>query len=118
MIILQVSVSDLEGKLVGLYFCVGAYQPCIEFTEKLLNVYGKLKEKGENFEVVTIYLDEDDEADDGDNDEVEEEIQDDVEKTQEGEEPRRDDEDGETRSTTSEVQPFCRYMKLSCCYIL
>ncbi|CAF1780073.1 unnamed protein product [Brassica napus] len=62
--------------------------------------------------------DEDDEADDGDNDEVEEEIQDDVEKTQEGEEPRRDDEDGETRSTTSEVQPFCRYMKLSCCYIL
>ncbi|CAN6864202.1 unnamed protein product [Brassica oleracea] len=46
--------------------------------------------------------DEDDEADDGDNDEVEEEIQDDVEKTQEGEEPRRDDEDGETRSTTSE----------------
>ncbi|KAG2273618.1 hypothetical protein Bca52824_056173 [Brassica carinata] len=44
--------------------------------------------------------DEDDEAGNGDNDEVEEDIQDDVDKTQEGEESRRDD-DEKTRSTTN-----------------
>ncbi|CDY61187.1 BnaAnng17440D [Brassica napus] len=41
--------------------------------------------------------DEDDEAGDGDSNEVEEDIKDDVDKTQEGEESRRDD-DAETRS--------------------
>ncbi|KAF3569279.1 hypothetical protein DY000_02018627 [Brassica cretica] len=42
--------------------------------------------------------DEDDEAGDGDSNEVEEDIKDDVDKTQEGEESRRDDDDAETRS--------------------
>lgn len=58
----QVPVSELEGKTVGLYFCVGSYKPCTDFTQKLKEIYNKLKEQGENFEVVLIYLDEDDEV--------------------------------------------------------
>ena len=58
----QVPVSELEGKTVGLYFCVGSYKPCSDFTQKLKEIYNKLKEQGENFEVVLIYLDEDDEV--------------------------------------------------------
>lgn len=57
----QVPVTELEGKMVGLYFCVGSYGPCAAFTKKLVEVHKALKEKGENFEVVLIYLDEDDE---------------------------------------------------------
>ncbi|KAK9675565.1 hypothetical protein RND81_11G015600 [Saponaria officinalis] len=58
----KVPVSELEGKIVGLYFCVGSYRPCTEFTEKLGHIYNKLKEKGENFEIVLIYLAENDES--------------------------------------------------------
>uniref|UniRef100_A0A803L0K3 protein-disulfide reductase n=1 Tax=Chenopodium quinoa TaxID=63459 RepID=A0A803L0K3_CHEQI len=57
----KVSVSELEGKMVGLYFCVGSYKPCTDFTKKLTEVHKELKEKGENFEIVLIYLDDDDE---------------------------------------------------------
>ncbi|KNA23555.1 hypothetical protein SOVF_023640 [Spinacia oleracea] len=57
----KVSISELEGKMVGLYFCVGSYKPCTEFTKKLAEVHKVLKEKGENFEIVLIYLDDDDE---------------------------------------------------------
>ncbi|KMT07242.1 hypothetical protein BVRB_6g148750 [Beta vulgaris subsp. vulgaris] len=58
----KVSVTELEGKMVGLYFCVGPYEPCTVFTQKLVEVYKKLREEGENFEIVLIYLDEDDEG--------------------------------------------------------
>ncbi|KMT07243.1 hypothetical protein BVRB_6g148760 [Beta vulgaris subsp. vulgaris] len=58
----KVPITELEGKMVGLYFCVGSYKPCTEFTRKLVEVYKSLKENGENFEVVLIYLDEDDEG--------------------------------------------------------
>lgn len=61
MISRQVSISELEGKMVGLYFCVGSYEPCTEFTKKLVGVNKELKERGENFEIVLIYLDDDDE---------------------------------------------------------
>lgn len=54
----KVPVSEIEGKTVGLYFTVTTYPPCVEFTEKLVEIYNKLKEKGENFEVVMIYLDD------------------------------------------------------------
>ncbi|KAL9240949.1 hypothetical protein vseg_015114 [Gypsophila vaccaria] len=56
----KVSVSELEGKTVGLYFCTISYTPCSEFTEKLVNIYQKLKEKGENFEIVSIFMDNND----------------------------------------------------------
>ena len=48
---------DLEGKLVGLYFSIHAHRMCREFTPKLVELYKRLKEKGENFEVVLISLD-------------------------------------------------------------
>ncbi|CAG7910959.1 unnamed protein product [Brassica rapa] len=54
---------------------------------------------------------EDDEVGNGDNDGVEEEIQDDVDKAQQGEESRQ-----EARNEGGSA--LCRYMKLSCCYIL
>ncbi|EXB82584.1 putative nucleoredoxin 1 [Morus notabilis] len=53
----QVPVSALEGKMVGLYFSMSSHEPCVEFTSTLVDVYNKLKEKGENFEVVLIPLD-------------------------------------------------------------
>ncbi|XP_074274428.1 putative nucleoredoxin 1 [Silene latifolia] len=57
----KTSVANLEGNTVGLYFYVGADEDCVEFTPKLVNVYNKVKENGEKFEVVLIYLDERDE---------------------------------------------------------
>lgn len=53
----KIPVDNLEGNMVGLYFCVGSYDACVEFTPKLVNFYNKLKENGEKFEVVLIYLD-------------------------------------------------------------
>lgn len=53
----QVPVSALEGKMVGLYFSMSSHEPCVEFTSTLVDVYNKLKEKGENFEIVLIPLD-------------------------------------------------------------
>ncbi|KAM6562216.1 hypothetical protein CsatB_022214 [Cannabis sativa] len=52
----QVPVSELEGKTVGLLFSVSSHEPCIEFTNTLVEVYNKLKDKGEKFEVVLISL--------------------------------------------------------------
>ncbi|KAG5001689.1 hypothetical protein JHK87_022761 [Glycine soja] len=55
-------VSELEGKTVGLYFCVKSFGSCSDFTPKLVEVYEKLKAQGENFEVVLIPLDDDEES--------------------------------------------------------
>ena len=52
---------DLEGKLVGLYFSAHAHRMCREFTPKLVELYKTLKEKRENFEVVLISLDDEEE---------------------------------------------------------
>eukprot|EP00258_Populus_trichocarpa_P008694 XP_002314536.3 probable nucleoredoxin 1 [Populus trichocarpa] len=57
----KIPVSDLEGKLVGLYFSVHAHRMCGEFTPKLVELYKTLKEKGENFEVVLLSLDDEEE---------------------------------------------------------
>lgn len=54
-------VSELEGNIVGLYFSLSTYSPCIEFTPKLVEVYENLKAKGESFEIVFISLDDDEE---------------------------------------------------------
>ncbi|XP_048322845.2 probable nucleoredoxin 1 [Ziziphus jujuba] len=59
----QVPVSELEGKLVGLYFSMNSHGGCIEFTPKLVEAYKKLKEtgQGQDFEIVLISLDHKDE---------------------------------------------------------
>jgi nucleoredoxin len=58
----QIPISELEGKTVGLYFCATSYRSCTLFTQQLREVYKKLKEKGENFEVVFIPLDDEEES--------------------------------------------------------
>lgn len=57
----QTPVSELEGKTIGLYFSASMYPGCVAFTPVLNEVYKKLKEKGENFEIVVIPLDDDEE---------------------------------------------------------
>ncbi|PON35924.1 DnaJ-like [Parasponia andersonii] len=57
----QVPVSELEGKTVGLYFSVNSHNPCVEITTTLIDVYNKLKERGEKFEVVLLSLDPEEE---------------------------------------------------------
>lgn len=55
---MQVPVSELVGKTVGLYFSDSRTDsPRREFYTLLLWVYNKLKEKGEKFEVVFISRD-------------------------------------------------------------
>ncbi|KAL4017402.1 hypothetical protein IC575_020954 [Cucumis melo] len=54
----QIPVSELEGKVIGLYFSVYGYALCDEFTPILVDTYKKLKEKGQNFEIVSISLDD------------------------------------------------------------
>ncbi|XP_014523627.1 probable nucleoredoxin 1 [Vigna radiata var. radiata] len=58
----NVPVSELEGKTVGLYFSHNSFGPSSDFTPKLVRVYEELKARGENFEVVLIPLDEDEES--------------------------------------------------------
>ncbi|XP_038890282.1 probable nucleoredoxin 1 [Benincasa hispida] len=57
----QIPVSELEGKVIGLYFSVYGHEPCDEFTPILVDTYKKLKEKGQNFEIVLISLDDENE---------------------------------------------------------
>ncbi|KAM3341617.1 putative nucleoredoxin 2 isoform X1 [Capsicum galapagoense] len=58
----QVKVSELEGKVVGLYFSANWYSPCTKFTNLLVNVYQQLKECSNvnlGFEIVFVSSDED-----------------------------------------------------------
>ncbi|KAJ3673195.1 hypothetical protein LUZ60_006569 [Juncus effusus] len=52
----KVPVSDLEGKYVFLYFSITGDDDCDDFTSTLSQIYEKLRQKGENFEVVQILL--------------------------------------------------------------
>ncbi|ONK61150.1 uncharacterized protein A4U43_C08F26750 [Asparagus officinalis] len=54
----KVPVSELEGKIVGLYFSLSLHGSCKNFTPKLVEMYKKLKESGHNFEVVLVSLDD------------------------------------------------------------
>ncbi|XP_050267750.1 probable nucleoredoxin 2 isoform X1 [Quercus robur] len=56
---LQVKVSDLEGKVIGLYFSANWYPPCRNFTPVLVDMYEQLKTNGSNFEIVYVSSDED-----------------------------------------------------------
>ncbi|XP_015574525.1 probable nucleoredoxin 2 isoform X2 [Ricinus communis] len=53
-----VKVSELEGKVIGLYFSANWYPPCRNFNQVLAGVYEQLKENGSNFEVVFVSSDE------------------------------------------------------------
>ncbi|KAL0912599.1 hypothetical protein M5K25_018581 [Dendrobium thyrsiflorum] len=55
----KVPVSDLEGKIVGLYFSLSSFEACATFTRRLVKIYNDLKMKGENFEIVLVSLEED-----------------------------------------------------------
>lgn len=56
----QIKVSELEGKVVGIYFSANWYPPCQTFTKLLIDVYEQLKAStGSNFEVVFVSSDED-----------------------------------------------------------
>ncbi|XP_042396900.1 probable nucleoredoxin 1 [Zingiber officinale] len=54
----QISVSNLEGKIVALYISCNR-DCCIEFSPILTQIYKKLKEIGESFEVVLVSLEDD-----------------------------------------------------------
>lgn len=58
----KVPVSELEGKTVGLYIFLATYNGCLAFNAKLVEVYKSLKEQGENFEIVMIPLDDDEQS--------------------------------------------------------
>jgi nucleoredoxin len=58
----QVSISELEGKYVGLCFVVNGFGPIDDLIADLAKIYEKLKEVGEQFEVVTVSLDSDESA--------------------------------------------------------
>ncbi|MED6184436.1 hypothetical protein PIB30_047447 [Stylosanthes scabra] len=58
----EIPVSELEGKMVGLYFSSSSYERCAEFTSNLVEFYEKLKADGENFEIVLIPLEEEEES--------------------------------------------------------
>ncbi|KAK1281230.1 putative nucleoredoxin 1 [Acorus gramineus] len=53
----KVPVSELEGRMIGLYFSISEYGGCPEFTLKLKQVYKELKERGEGLEIVLVSLD-------------------------------------------------------------
>ncbi|CAN0847952.1 Probable nucleoredoxin 2 [Linum grandiflorum] len=59
----QVKVSELQGKVVGLYFSANWYPPCRNFNQFLIGAYQQLKTtNGSNFEIVFVSCDEDSDA--------------------------------------------------------
>jgi len=56
---MQVKVSDLEGKVVGLLFAANWYPPCRGFTQVLVGIYEELKSSFREFEIVYVSSDED-----------------------------------------------------------
>lgn len=58
----QIQVADIEGKIVALYFSAHWCPPCQKFTPVLASIYTELKQKNEEFEVVFVSSDEDEES--------------------------------------------------------
>ncbi|KAI3698482.1 hypothetical protein L2E82_42057 [Cichorium intybus] len=58
----MVNITDLEGKTVGLYFVLSSFKKSTDFTPTLVKVYNELKSKQENFEIVMIPLDDNEES--------------------------------------------------------
>lgn len=58
----QVPISSLVGKTVGLYFSAHRCAPCVKFTARLAAIYGTLKGKAEEFEIVYVPMDKEEEG--------------------------------------------------------
>lgn len=59
----QIKISELEDKIVGIYFSANWYPPCQSFTKLLIEVYEQIKAKnGSNFEIIFVSSDEDSNA--------------------------------------------------------
>lgn len=58
----QVPISSLVGKTVGLYFSAHQCAPCMKFTEKLAAIYSSLKGKAEDFEIVYVPMDKEEDG--------------------------------------------------------
>ncbi|XAR51493.1 Protein-disulfide reductase [Bertholletia excelsa] len=61
----KLPISKLEGKILGLYFFSPLFDPELEFNQKLVEVYTRVKEMKVDFEIVMVYLydvEEDDES--------------------------------------------------------
>ncbi|KAH7286643.1 hypothetical protein KP509_32G016200 [Ceratopteris richardii] len=58
----QVKVASLVDKTVGLYFSAHWCPPCRNFTPKLKSVYDELKGRGEEFEIIFLSSDRDEES--------------------------------------------------------
>ncbi|XP_010692758.2 probable nucleoredoxin 2 [Beta vulgaris subsp. vulgaris] len=55
----QVKISELQGKVVGIYFSANWYSPCRKFNELLIDVYEQLRSQGSDFEIILVSSDED-----------------------------------------------------------
>ncbi|KAL8126373.1 putative nucleoredoxin 2 [Apium graveolens] len=55
----QVKVSELEGKVIGIYFSANWYPPCRSFNHLLINTYEQIKSCSSEFEIVFVSSDED-----------------------------------------------------------
>lgn len=62
--LVQVPVASLTGKTVGLYFSAQWCIPCVKFDPKLISIYQKIKQtpEGEDFEIVFVSHDRDQES--------------------------------------------------------
>jgi nucleoredoxin len=58
----QVPISSLVGKTVGLYFSAHQCAPCMKFTAKLAAIYSSLKGKTEDFEIVYVPMDKEEDG--------------------------------------------------------
>ncbi|KAF5182977.1 Thioredoxin, nucleoredoxin [Thalictrum thalictroides] len=58
----QVKVSDLKGKVVGLFFAANWYLPCRSFTPVLVGVYEQLRRQKIGFEIIFVSSDENSDA--------------------------------------------------------
>ncbi|RLN23842.1 putative nucleoredoxin 2 [Panicum miliaceum] len=58
----QVPISSLVGKTVGLYFSAHQCAPCMKFTAKLAAIYSSLKGKAEDFEIVYVPMDKEEDG--------------------------------------------------------
>ncbi|KAK8961852.1 putative nucleoredoxin 2 [Platanthera guangdongensis] len=56
---LQVRISNLAGKTIGLYFSAQWCRPCVKFTDRLASIYRSLREKHDLFEIVFVSADKD-----------------------------------------------------------
>lgn len=56
---LQVPISSLVGKTIGLFFSAQSYPPCAKFTVRLASIYKNLRERHDRFEIVFVSVDRD-----------------------------------------------------------